>query len=431
MLERGPRSEEVVYAIDYGTSNSLLAYSTREKVFEPLPMDEEALDPTVFRSLLYFPHQNECFYGQKAVTEYAQNYGEGRLIRSVKKYLPSTRFVGSYIEDRVVRLEDLIGYFLLEMRKRANEALDLDVTSVVLGRPAKFSFDPSEDKMAEYRLKKAAEIAGFTDIQFLPEPIAAAFDMKQKLKTSQNILVVDLGGGTSDFTVIRIGPDDFREEDLLALGGVPVAGDLIDGRFVGQEVSPFFGATVQYRYPGSSNVLKMPPILKDCLCSPADIVQMRRGDHYDFFQQIKKMALSEEDKRCLNSLMVLAEDQLGFELYESVDRCKRGLSEGTSSPFEFVYPEIDIQFVEGRERFNQVIAARVQQITDSMDETLKQSQLQDEQIDVVYCTGGTAKLFVIQEYLKKRFGQDKLVQSGFFHSVVSGLAHYAQDRLNQ
>lgn len=84
MSERVSRSEGVVYAIDYGTSNSLLGYVTKDRVFDPIPLDEEAEDPTVFRSVLYFPHQDMCFYGQKAVTEYAQNYGEGRLIRSVK-----------------------------------------------------------------------------------------------------------------------------------------------------------------------------------------------------------------------------------------------------------------------------------------------------------------------------------------------------------
>lgn len=334
--------------------------------------------------------------------------------------------MGSYIEDRVVRLEDLIGLFLLEMRKRANERLDLDVTSVVLGRPAKFSFDPTEDKMAEYRLKKAAEFAGFKHVEFLAEPIAAAFDMKKTLTEVKNVLVVDLGGGTSDFTVIRIGPDEFRQEDLLALGGVSIAGDLIDGRFVEEEVSPYFGANVRYRYPGSNNILKMPPVLKDCLCSPADIVQMRKGDHYEFFRQIRHMALSEEDQRHLNNLMVLSEDQLGFELYESVDRCKRGLSDSTASEFSFVYPEVDVMFTEGRSRFNQVIDAKIQQITDCLEETMKQSGLKSEDIDLVYCTGGTSKLFCIQEHLKSQFGEEKVVASGFFHSVVSGLCQYAQ-----
>lgn len=325
-----------------------------------------------------------------------------------------------------MRLEDLIGLFLLEMRKRANAHLDCDVTSVVLGRPAKFSFDPSEDKMAEYRLKKAAEFAGFKHVEFLAEPIAAAFDMKQKLTRDQRVLVVDLGGGTSDFTVIRIGPNDYRPEDLLALGGVSVAGDLIDGRFVEEEVSPYFGANVRYRYPGSSNVLKMPPVLKDCLCSPADIVQMRKGDHYEFFRQIQHMALNEEDQKYLKHLMVLSEDQLGFELYESVDRCKRGLSESASSPFDFKYPEIDVHFIEGRSRFNQVIEPKVLQMTDCLEETLKQSGLRHSEIDLVYCTGGTSKLFCIQQYLHEKFGSEKVVASGFFHSVVAGLSRYAQ-----
>jgi hypothetical chaperone protein len=152
----------------------------------PLPLDNLAADPTVFRSLLYFPNSQICHYGTAAIAQYCEHEGEGRLVRSIKKYLPSESFIGSWIDDRMVKLEDLIGFFLLELRKRASALFEHDVTSVMLGRPARFSPDPAKDRLAEYRLNKAAEIAGFKRIEFLAEPLAAAFDLRRRREVSRS-----------------------------------------------------------------------------------------------------------------------------------------------------------------------------------------------------------------------------------------------------
>ena len=138
----------------------------------------------------------------------------------------------------MVRLEDLIGYFLLEMKKRAERTLGVEVTDVLLGRPAKFSNDPVKDGLAQFRLQKAAQLAGFKTVSFLPEPLAAALDLRKRLTEMKTVLVVDLGGGTSDFTVIRIGPKEFESSDVLAIGGVSVAGDAVDGEFMKTHVAP-------------------------------------------------------------------------------------------------------------------------------------------------------------------------------------------------
>jgi hypothetical chaperone protein len=188
-------ASDVVLAIDYGTSNSLLAATDAHHTTAPLRLDPSAQDPTVFRSVLYFPHGDLCFYGQKAIDEYGERQAEGRLVRSIKKYLPSESFIGSFIDNRMVRLEDLIGYFLLEMRKRACEELGgIDVTRALIGRPAKFSDDPVKDKLAQFRMEKAAKIAGFKEVSFLPEPLAAAFELRKRLKEMKTVLVVDLQG---------------------------------------------------------------------------------------------------------------------------------------------------------------------------------------------------------------------------------------------
>lgn len=419
--------QQPIYAIDYGTSNSLLSTVSSTGVSEPLALDPSASDPTIFRSVLYFINANKCFYGHEAIKEYNLNAGEGRFIRSVKKFLPSKSFTGTFIDNRVVRLEDLIGYFLLEMRKRANEINQMDVTDVILGRPAKFSLREEEDRMAEYRLKKAAEFAGFKNIQFLPEPIAAAFDLRKQLTKEKIVLVVDLGGGTSDFTVIKIGPFAYKEEHLLALGGISIAGDILDGQLMKSQIAPYFGSEVTYKVPLGRNVLTMPPTLKDSLSSPADIVQLLGNDLFRFFKEVKEWSLNDSDKEKLHRLEVLVEDQLGFSIYEEVTRCKIGLSEQENIGFRFAYPEINIQHNISKHSFEGNISDKVKDIMTCMMDVIQKAQLTSNDIDIVYCTGGTSKLKYIQQQLNNIFGADKMHGSNSFHSVIQGLSHRAQE----
>lgn len=419
--------KSVWLAIDYGTSNSLLSAADAFQSTSPLALDPLAPDSTVFRSILYFPHGDLCFYGQKAIDEYSENQAEGRLIRSVKKYLPSESFIGSWIDNRIVRLEDLIGFFLLEMRKRGCEQLGFDVDRVLLGRPAKFSEDPAKDKIAQYRLEKAAKFAGFKEIQFLPEPLAAAFELRKRLTETKTVLVVDLGGGTSDFTVIRIGPEAFKDSDVLAIGGISVAGDAVDGDFMRSAVAPFLGSKVKYRVPMGSNILEMPKSLLDHICSPADIAQLQKSDYMHFFRSVRDWSLGETDRAALQKLFTIVEDQLGFKIFEAIDNTKREFSEKSEAKFVFDYPDAEIEFEIARPDFDLQIMNSAEKILKTMDDTLIASNTSADKIDLVYCTGGTSKLRTIQSGLLRRFSKDKIVGGNFFHSVIDGLASRAQE----
>lgn len=425
MKFKDPRA--VILAVDYGTSNSLAAASDPSGSTAPLPLDDEASDPSVFRSLLYFPHGELCFYGQRAITEYMDRGAEGRLVRSIKKYLPAESFLGSWIDNRVVRLEDLIGYFLLEIKKRSAHALGFEVDRILLGRPAKFSEDPVKDNIAQHRLVRAAEIAGFKEIDFMPEPLAAAFELRKRLTETKTVLVVDLGGGTSDFTVIRIGPDAFRQEDVLAIGGVSVAGDAVDGDFARHSIAPYLGSKVRYRVPMGSNVLEMPKSLLDHICSPADIAQLQKSDYMHFFRSVRDWSLRETDRTALNRLFAIVEDQQGFRLFESVDRLKRELSANDTARFNFDYPEAEMDFEIVRPDYDAQISNSVESIVKVMDETLRLSGVTAEAIDIIYCTGGTSKLRSVQSALRRRFKADRIVGANFFHSVIEGLAARAQE----
>jgi hypothetical chaperone protein len=411
----------LTYAIDFGTSNSLLGAADRSGPRGFVPLDPGASNPAVLRSLLYFPSAKQVFFGSEAVKEFSARDHTGRFIRSIKKQLPSRSFVGTFVDNRPFNLEDLIGVFLGEMRKRANEFYGADVTSVVLGRPARFALDEADDRYAEGRLEKAARIAGFKQIEFFPEPVAAALGYGADSTQESLVLAVDYGGGTSDFTVYRIGNSEFRPSDVLAVGGIPLAGDALDASVMRERISPHFGTGVSYKVPFGSNVLTMPRHLMERICHPSEISLLRAQDTMEFFKNVRQWSLGGEDKQKMDRLFTLLEDQLGFPLFEKIEAAKRALSVADSADFVFDYPGIDIKEAITRAQFEIYTAPTLEAITASLDETLKTAGVTPQSIDRVLCTGGTARVPWIRRSLESRFGREKLHDLDPFSGVARGL----------
>jgi hypothetical chaperone protein len=414
-----------IYAIDFGTSNSLLAAVGRDFAAETIAVDQAAGDPTVFRSILFFSEQSEWSFGADALRRYVEDGMRGRFLRSLKRFLPMASFEETRMGSKNVRLEELIGIFLREMRRRANERLSCDVRRVLLGRPARFAPDPAADALAEKRLLAAAEFAGFEEVHFCPEPVAAAYDFQSRLETPKVVLVADFGGGTSDFTVARLGVSAGAVE-VLSMGGVSVAGDVLDGSIMRHKVSRHFGSEVTYRAPFGSNVLKMPRALMEALCSPADTCLLARRDVMSFLRDVQSGSLGPRDKDDIDQLVCLIEDALGFQVFESIEHAKRELSSHDETLFRFDYPSIEIEEVITRAEFVSFCEAPVAAMFTSLDHTLEQSGLSAADIDLVCCTGGTARVAAIASGILERFGEDKIVRLRSLHSVIAGLAARAR-----
>jgi hypothetical chaperone protein len=425
-MEKGEMDSNYIYAIDFGTSNSLLAASVGGELRDPIALDTAAKDPTIMRSLMYFPSMDKVYYGTKALSEFNEQQGKGRLLRSIKRYLPVRSFIGTWIDDRPINLEDIIALFLAEMRRRANTHFDADVTSVVLGRPAKFSLDAGEDKFAEARLEIAARKAGFKHIEFMPEPIAAALDFRAKLKDTKIIMVADFGGGTSDFTVIRIHPGVYHPSDVLSVSGIPIAGDALDGRIMRRRVAKHFGADTQYRVPFGSNLLQMPTHLIERISSPAEISMLQKRDIREFLRSIERWLTDPKEAVPIQNLIRLIEEQLGFPLFEQIEKSKRDLSDVEVAKIQFEHGmEIDENI--SRTDFESYVAEPVQKILATVDEALALAGISPGEIDSVCCTGGTSQVPLIHEGLVQRFGKEKLWGHENFHSVVKGLSQRANE----
>ncbi len=417
---------DILLAMDFGTSNSLVGMVSREQQKITLPIDPFAKDNSILRSLVYFSDENTSFYGAEAIKEYIQNDFEGRLFRSFKSHLPNPNYLGTLIgKNRRLPLEELVGIFILQMKKRVETNLQTQVDSVVLGRPARYSMNPIEDELAVFRMRKAAEFAGFKNIHFVPEPLAAAFNYRKSLTKERIVLIGDFGGGTSDFTIIRIGPFNFKKSDVLAIEGCPLAGDALDSLFMSQHFNNYFGANVQYQIPMSSNLLRMPPVILDRLNKPAHIVHLKESATFEFLREIKKVAVSQKDKDTVERLLCLVEDNQIFSFFEEIEKTKRTLSSEGSAEFKYSYPGIEIKENVSRKNFEMWAEDFKDKVFSAMDRALVDAQLHPEAIDLICLTGGTAFVPIINDEFAKRFGKEKLNTTSHFHSVQSGLVEAA------
>jgi hypothetical chaperone protein len=415
-----------VYAIDFGTSNSLVAAASREGVFEPVPLDPAAPDPTILRSILCFPDAGRVHVGVEALRQFVEHAGEARLLRSIKRHLGSRSFRGTVIRGRMVSPEELVAIMLREMRLRADAHFGVEVRRALLGRPV--HFDGDDDAFAEERLHKAAVLAGFEEVELLPEPVAAARAFGAAAEQEELALIGDFGGGTSDFTVLRVGPRAPERADVLAVGGVAVAGDALDASIMRAQVGRHFGAEVRYRTPFGKNVLQMPQGIAKHLCSPAHLSILQRRDIAAFLADVRRWSLSSEDRRRMDQLTALVDDMQGFHVFEAIELTKKELSSAERAEVVFSHPGIEVREPVTRAGFDEASRREVDGIVRCLEETVRAAGVSFDEIRVVCCTGGTARVPRLAAEIRARLPAARMEQFKGFHSVVEGLAREAKAR---
>ena len=230
--------------IDFGTSNSAAAWRAGDGPARPLQLEGEHFAlPT---ALFFNAEDRRVHFGRDAVAQYLTG-ADGRLMRSLKSLLGSALLLEkTEVNGQAISFQDIIGIFLKEIVARARQQTGAAPARVVLGRPVHFvDDDPARDALAQQMLLQAAHAAGLANVSFQLEPIAAAFDYEQRITAEGTVLVVDIGGGTSDFTVARVGPDRAvfadRGSDILATTGVHIGGTDFDQLLNLRHVMPLLG----------------------------------------------------------------------------------------------------------------------------------------------------------------------------------------------
>ena len=414
---------QTVFGIDFGTTNSALSVY-RNGTVEVVAVDGSDHAGELMRSVLYFNEENEIFAGQEAIRQYVGDGASGRFMQSIKTFLPNTSFVSTEVFGKRYGIDDLVAIILRKIKARGEEHVGGPVDSVVLGRPVVFSTYAAKDAAAEQRLEKAARKAGFKNIWFQYEPVAAALAFEGTLQTGQErtVFIGDFGGGTSDFSVIRVKGGAFarsdRRNDVLSLGGVYVAGDKFDSQIMWDKVAHHFGRYARYRTMGKDQWVNIPKSIIYTLCQWHRIPLLRARTTRELIRVIKGTT---DDRVAIEHLENIINDNYGFFLFQAIEKAKCELSDQEQTFIRFAERDLIINEELGKSEFETLNAENFRQIAECIDEVVARSGLLPAQIDTVFLTGGTSRIPRIQTLFAERFGREKLENRDAFTSVVHGL----------
>jgi hypothetical chaperone protein len=413
--------QQAFIGVDFGTTNSAVALYQPGQPVQLAQFAFRGESVPSCRSVLYFEQSRTAagmrrvhgFSGPEAIERYLDAEEKGRLIQSLKSHLPSRSLTGTEVFGRRHRLEELVARIVGDLRKRAEEQFGRPIRKATVGRPVRFVGAESEedDEFAVSRLRDAFIIAGFEEVEFELEPVGAAYAYEATLDRDELILIGDFGGGTSDFSLLRVGPEVRQRgrapADLLGNSGVGLAGDAFDARIVRKLVSPALGSDSEAR-----SLNKILPAVPEILKSA------------------RARAL-EPDK--IEALISVVEGDLGYQLHQAVQQVKFELSRSDRAEFRFRdggahAHTIDLRIPVTRAEFETWITDDLAAIEHCVDALLKSAGVQPREVDRVFLTGGSSFVPAVRRIFTTRFGGDKLRGGNEFTSVAQGLALSAANR---
>jgi hypothetical chaperone protein len=442
----------MIVGMDFGTTNSGMAvYDGRD--IQLLPLDPANTNPRVIRTALYVTNDQNVAVGRDALNRYfEQNSGRpikmqrvwvgeievrgadmyfvrdvyvwvdalspGRLFLSIKSGLRDADYLGTVIGQFFYPLEDLIAIYLSLTRLRAERLLDRPLREVVLGRPVRFATDPQADALAQQRLLTAAFRAGYEKVYLQYEPIAAAYHYAVTRARPQNILVFDFGGGTLDITVMRL--DGRKQHQVLATGGVPIAGDIFDQKLVRAKLPPHFGEGGRYGLRGRE--MPIPKWIFNVFANWQTIMELQTPQNRQLLQEIAQTA---RKPRQIEALISMVANNYSLQMFDVAEQAKRDLSERIGAMLTLQGPGFNIYEMVTRTEFEQIIYDETQVIEQHLLETVQASGLLPSQIDAVIRTGGSSQIPIFQQMLQRHFGREKVESLDLFSSVTAGLGVYA------
>jgi hypothetical chaperone protein len=411
--------------IDFGTTNTCVAVSENGKV-RVLPLDESASNPNLIRTLIYLPSRQESFFGKNAIDQYFDRGMEGRFFQSIKKLLPNAEFTGTSVFGAHLGVEALVARFLRELKKRIEKEIGaIEGIPIHMGRPARYSLEAPKEALAVTRFLKAIELAGLKQVRLIDEPTAAAASTSpiQKNPGAKLVLVCDLGGGTSDFTLFRRNQSSAGAKvEALSVYGVPVAGDSLDSDFFRERLNIHFGSKIQYQRPFSSNTLTLPTSFVKILPKWHHHAFLRERSTWNFILALRHELVDPKQKPLLENLITLVEENLGYKLHQEVERVKMKLSAQAQENFWFESYPIQIQFGVGDQEYENLIEPSVEEIKMAALETLRLANQAPSAVEILQFTGGTAQVPKIRRELAALFPRAELVDSEAFTAVAEGLA---------
>ena len=423
-------------AIDFGTSNSAIAVPDGDG------MRLVELEPgfATMPTAVFYPGEGDrrsgpaappCEFGRAAVAAYVDGL-DGRLMRSMKSILGSslveqTTDVGG---GRGVPYLEVVATYLRHLRSRAEATVGATIERAVIGRPVFFvDGDPARDAQAESALRRSAVSAGFREVVFQYEPIAAAFDYEKTTDIEQSVLVADIGGGTSDFSVVRVGPDRRsrvdRKDDILASHGVHIAGTDFDRRIELQNVLPLFGYNALGPQVDGAPAREVPSAVYFDLAT-WHLINTVYNPQRVF--ELRGMRSFYADPAHHKRLMTVVTDHYGHDLIARAEAAKIAVASGGQATIVLDHIERGLTTDLDEARALRALDGDLDRIVAAARVTVADAGLVADDIDALYLTGGSTGLDILSERLSDAFSEALVVRGDRFASVATGLAIFAQRR---
>jgi hypothetical chaperone protein len=402
--------------VDFGTSNSTVGWSRPgHKALLPLEDGKVTLPSVVF-----FNAEDDAFsFGRAALGAYLTGY-EGRLMRSLKSLLGSSLIdAQTEVGGRALPFRALLTHFIAELKQRAESAAGKEFQSVVLGRPVFFVDDnPTADQRAQDTLAEIARSVGFQHIAFQYEPIAAAFDYESTIEREELVLIADIGGGTSDFSLVRLAPqrvaNSERRDDILATGGVHIGGTDFDKYLSLSSVMPMLGLGSRLQ-----NNSEVPSSYYFNLATWHTINQIYTRKAW---LQLKDVHRETVEREKFGRLLDLVEQRAGHWLALQVEQGKIGLSDAETVQLSLdrIAPGQALNLT--REQFNASISHLVGSVENTVTNLLRDAGVTPAQVDTVFFTGGSSGVQLLRHKIAALVPSAKAVEGDLFGSIGAGLA---------
>lgn len=416
--------------LDFGTTNSSIALIRPDGAIELARFPYGGGITESFRSLLYLERLREghrttikSWSGPQGIERYLYTEEKGRLIQSLKSFLSSRSLQTTEIFGRSFKLEQLIANILRDIRTQAEHQFDLSIETAVVGRPVRFvgADSPAEDDYAIERLTQALNNSGFQRVVFEYEPVAAAYHYESTLDHDELIMIGDFGGGTSDFSLLRVGPGVRRQgsnsRPVLGNEGLSLAGDAFDARIIRHLVSPALGAGTLLNSGGK--LLPVPTWVYFKLERWHHLSFLRSAETLSLLKSVAAQALEPEK---LHALLYLVQHDLGYQLHQAVQRVKVALSHAEHTVFQFCHGEIELEAEVTRADFERWISDELNAIRLHVTTLLSKTGLHPQDVDRVFLTGGSSLVPAVRHIFESQFGKHKIRTGDEFTSVARGLA---------
>ncbi|MEH3085625.1 MAG: Hsp70 family protein [Xylophilus ampelinus] len=405
--------------IDFGTSNSAAAWAAPGGLSRPLALEGAA---TALPTALFFNAEDRStHFGRDALAHYLAGT-EGRLMRSLKSLLGSALLQETTaVNGRAMSFQGVISLFLGELAERAAGVLGARPRQVVLGRPVHFvDDDAARDAQAQASLLQAAREAGFEDVAFQLEPIAAALDYERRVARESLVLIADIGGGTSDFTLVRLGPERIaraeRADDILATTGVHIGGTDFDRRLSLEEVMPLLG--LRHRGPSGREV----PSGTFFDLATWHLIQWLYAPQS--LRRVAELRSAYADPALHDRLMRVLEQRDGHRIANAVEEAKIASSvSGGRAAVDLGFVERGLAAELEAGAMARQLEALLERVGDCAAECLRRGGPGGGGPDAIYLTGGSSALAPFQGMLRARFPGVPLVEGDRFGGVAAGLAY--------